>query len=104
MNKIKPNCVHSLNQSMEILNTGHLVPCTHMGTPHGYRDPIMVKLMEKTKLSDYNSIEDIISQPEWIQYFENLKKNIGPEACFYYCNATNNIRGEHSKIIEIAAI
>ena len=102
MSEIVPKCIEDLGFRMAITNKGHLVPCPQMATPHGYRDPIISELMKKTKLSDYDSIEKIISQPEWIQYFENLKKNIAPTACFYYCNKTNNYRGTHSRKIMFA--
>lgn len=76
--------------TMMVTNTGHLMPCAQLNVGDGIRDPEIQELMKYTKISDYDSLDDIISHPKWIEHFENLKKNIAPDRCFYCCKADNN--------------
>jgi hypothetical protein len=87
--ELDPDCLRNLDLSMMVTNTGHLLPCSQLNVGQSMRDPKLQELMKYTKLSDYNSIEDITSHPKWLAHFKNLKKNIAPDRCFFCCQAGN---------------
>jgi len=93
--QLDPDCLRNLDLTMMITNTGHLLPCGQLNVGQGVRDPKVQELMKYTKLSDYDSLNDLVSHPKWIEHFANLEKNIGPDRCFYCCRADNNFN-KHS--------
>lgn len=94
--KLDPDCLKDQGGlSMMVTNTGHLMPCGQLNVGQGIRDPKIQELMKYTKISDYDSLDDITSHPKWIEHFENLKNHIGPDRCFYCCKADNHFN-KHS--------
>ena len=88
--ELDPHCLKAPGLTMMISNTGHLFPCGQLNVGQGIRDPKVKELMKYTKVSNYKSLDEIISHPKWIEHFANLQKNIGPDRCFYCCQAGNN--------------
>lgn len=68
-----------------VTNQGVLVPCCRFDDPATMDDPEMKPLIEASKISENNTIDDILKKKEWKQFTDNLSKNIGPNACLATC-------------------
>ncbi len=68
-----------------VTNQGVLVPCCRFDDPATMGDPKMKPLIEASKISENNTIDDILKKKEWKQFVDNLSKNIGPNACLTTC-------------------
>lgn len=68
-----------------VTNQGVLVPCCRFDDPATMDDPEMKPLIEVSKISENNTIDDILKKKEWKQFADNLSKNIGPNACLTTC-------------------
>ena len=73
MIKLAPKCLTG-HQSVAYTNRGHLIPCCYCDTINSYRDPRFKKLLAVSKVSEHESIEDIVMQDEWLDFEENLRK------------------------------
>ena len=71
---MKPKCMNGTIQAA-VTNRGHLIPCCYCDTINSYRDPKFKKLLAVSKVSEHESIEDIIMQDEWLEFEENLRMN-----------------------------
>lgn len=81
--ELDPKCFKK--QQMAVTNRGHLIPCCYCDTKHTMDDPEFQKLLAVSKISDYNSISDILATEEWKEFEYNLRQNIGPRACQTIC-------------------
>jgi len=75
-------------------NRGHLIPCCYCDTPETEKDINYQKLLKVSKISDYDNIEEIYLNKEWVEFVENLRNNIGFHACYLTCRKNkdpNNI-------------
>ena len=59
-------------------------------------DPEMKPLIEASKISENNTIDDILKKEEWKQFADNLSKNIGPNACLTTCAKTK----KYTQVVE----
>jgi len=82
--ELDPLCIKG-KISMAITNRGELIPCCRCDDPHTINDPEFQKLLKVSKISDYDNIDEILKNKEWKEFEENLKNNIGPQACWYTC-------------------
>ena len=60
-------------------------------------DWLFLKLLKVSKVSEHNSIKDIVLSDEWLEFCENLKKDIAPEQCFKTCG-TKEVRAEPLRV------
>jgi hypothetical protein len=67
---------------MAMTNRGHLIPCCYMDTIASMKTEHMQKLLKVSKVSEHNSIKDIVLSDEWLEFCENLKKDIAPTSMF----------------------
>lgn len=84
---IRPKCFTG-EQSVAYTNRGHLIPCCYCDSHRTMDDPRFQKLLEQSKVSEHETIEDIIMQPEWLKFEENLrlqKIDDLPWACINTC-------------------
>ena len=70
---LRPKCLTG-EQSYAYTNRGHLIPCCYCDTINSYKDPNFKKLLAVSKVSEHESIEDIIMQNEWLEFEENLRE------------------------------
>lgn len=84
--KLDPMCIKG-EIAMAVTNRGELIPCCRCDDPHTTNDPKFKKLLEASKISDYDSIDEILKTKEWKRFFKNLQNNKGPNACWYTCQA-----------------
>lgn len=84
MKKLDPKCLKGTMQ-VAMTNRGELIPCCYCDTRKTLADPEFQNLVKVSKISDYEKIEDIYETKEWKNFADNLKKNIGPWACWATC-------------------
>jgi len=82
--ELDPQCING-TIAYAVTNRGHLIPCCRCDDPQTMNDSEFQKLLSVSKISDYNSINEILQTKEWIEFEENLKNNKGPHACFHTC-------------------
>jgi hypothetical protein len=81
---LDPQCIKG-TMAFAITNRGHLIPCCRCDDPPTMNDPEFQKLLAVSKISDYNSIEEILKTTEWIEFEKNLKEHKGPQTCYNTC-------------------
>lgn len=82
--KLQPLCFKDF--SMSITNEGYLVPCCYCDDPPTMEDPEFKKLLAVSKIKDYDNLEDIFYNKEWIDFYKKLENNIAPcDACLSVC-------------------
>jgi hypothetical protein len=82
--ELDPQCFKG-TIAFAVTNRGHLIPCCRCDDPPTVRDPEFQKLLAVSKISDYNSIEEILATKEWLEFEENLRNHKGPDACIKTC-------------------
>ena len=92
----KPKCMRGEIQTA-FNNRGYLLPCCYCDHKTHLKTPQFQKLLKVSKVSEVDSIEDIIFSDEWREFEENLRteKNI-PEVCVKHCKdrGDDNIKRE----------
>lgn len=95
--ELEPQCLKKettekfINEmQVAIDNRGHLIPCCYCDTPNNNKDENYQKLLKVSKISDYDSIEEIYLNKEWTEFVENLKNNKGFYACHIVCKKRQN--------------
>jgi len=91
--KLDPICFRGTHM-MAITNTGYLLPCCYCDHPSTLEDIEFKKLLAVSKIEDYETIDEILSKKEWIDFEENLRNHKGAPACIEVCRVRedkNNI-------------
>lgn len=88
--KIEPKCCNNDIQ-FAITNRGHLVPCCYVDSYQGMKDPFFQKLLTVSKITDYDSLEEILQTKEWKE-LEQILLGDGPypSVCAHICKKRNN--------------
>ncbi len=82
--ELDPKCFKD-DMSFAVTNRGHLIPCCQCDDLMTMNDPEFQKLLAVSKISEHESIDAILRQKEWTQFFEDLKNHKGPDACRRIC-------------------
>ena len=69
---------------------GRLLPCCKVDDIGNYGDSMYYEMLEASKISDYDSIEDMLNTDVWKKFFENLKNNKGMNRCHDMCSCDSN--------------
>ena len=74
---LEPRCMPakgSIEKRMQaaITNRGELIPCCWIDQPNVLDHPIMKKMLKVSKISEHDSIEDILLTDEWKEFAKNL--------------------------------
>ena len=83
--EIDPKCVTGIQDAFGLTNKGELIPCCWCDTSKVRNNPAYQRLLAVSKIADYDSIEEIVLQDEWIEFQNNLKNNVGFEVCYTIC-------------------
>ena len=83
--EIDPKCLNGQQEAFAITNRGELIPCCWLDTGHQRKQEAYMKLVWASNIADYDSIEEILLQDEWIEFYENLKKGRGFSICHLVC-------------------
>ena len=100
--KLDPKCMRKRNSISSIMdpavtNRGHLVPCCFIDQQEELDDPIMKKMLKVSKISEHNSVEDILYSDEWKEFAKNLaERNIDKimPVCILHCNKGRGVKTE----------
>ena len=87
--KLDPKCLKDATQ-LPITNEGQLIPCCYLDSGHTRGNPLYEKLLQASKISDYETIDEILNTLEWKEFEENLKIDIGPPACVNTCRVRDS--------------
>lgn len=90
MDKLDPQCFKN-KIAFAVTNRGELIPCCRCDDPKTINDPEFKKLLKVSKISNYNTIEDILTTPEWINFEKDLRNNKGPDACWHTCRSNKRL-------------
>tara|TARA_E500000178_G_C16693461_1_gene604814 strand:+ start:212 stop:550 length:339 start_codon:yes stop_codon:yes gene_type:complete len=90
---LEPRCMPahgSIEKRMQaaMTNRGELIPCCWMDQSSALEHPVMKEMLKVSKISDYNSIEDILLTKEWQDFARNLaEKNLKKviPTCITHC-------------------
>ena len=82
--ELDPKCIKG-EIPFAITNRYQLIPCCRLDDLVNANDPEYLKLLSVSTISDENTIEQILSSTEWIDFVNNLKNNKGPAECFRTC-------------------
>lgn len=82
--QLDPLCFKG-QMAFAVTNRGELIPCCRCDEPDTINDPEFQELLKVSKISDHNSVKDILSTKPWKRFYKNLKRNIGPKACWRTC-------------------
>ena len=113
VNKFKPICLskgdgNTVREGFAHCARGYLIPCCLLDIPNT-QDPLYNNLLqEHLKISNNESIEDILFSDEWITFGEAVVKGANeglehaPECCQEICGPERPIQlvGNHSEIVE----
>lgn len=83
--ELDPKCLNGKQNSFAITNRGELIPCCWLDTTYNRTDHDYMALVLASNINDYDSIDEILLQPEWIEFKENLKRNKGFNICHLVC-------------------
>ncbi len=90
---LEPRCMPakgSIERRMQaaITNRGELIPCCWFDQTRAREDPVIRQMYKVSKISEHNSIEDILKTKEWQEFAKNLaEKNLNKvrPICIYHC-------------------
>ena len=85
--KMKPKCMNGTIQAA-VTNRGHLIPCCYCDEDWALRTPQLKRIVEVSKISEHDTIEDILFSKPWLDFEENLRtNNINeiPKICIDHC-------------------
>jgi len=97
--ELDPACIKG-EIGFAITNRYQLIPCCRLDDLVNHNDPEYLKLLSVSTISDENTIEQILSSTEWIDFVNNLKNNKGPAECFRTC-AKNKLESKKRIIYTI---
>ena len=107
---LEPRCMPKhgsieYRMSPAMTNRGELIPCCWMDQAKALKHPIMKQMLKVSKVSDYNSIEEILLTKEWQQFAKDLaEKNIDKvvPVCSTHCKKRTG--RDRTKIEEIDGV
>ncbi len=102
--ELEPRCMlegTERRQQAAVTNRGHLIPCCWVDQPENLAHPIMVEMLKVSKISEVESIEEILLSEPWQKFAKNLaEKNLDQvlPVCIMHCNKAN--KGKNRQKIE----
>ena len=96
--KFKPKCMDGSMQTA-VTNRGYLIPCCYIDERIGLESPPIKKLLEVSKISEVEDIEEILFSKPWMKFEEDLRTENWPEIpgiCKHHCQVRgdDNIKTE----------
>ena len=70
--KMKPKCMNGTIQAA-VTNRGHLIPCCYCDEDWALKTPQLKRIVEVSKISEHDTIEDILFSKPWLDFEENLR-------------------------------
>ena len=90
---LEPRCMAPKNSiekrmSPAVTNRGELIPCCWMDQKSSLEHPVMQKMLKVSKISENDTIEDILFSDEWQEFAKNLaERNLDKvvPTCITHC-------------------
>lgn len=82
-----PKCLDKRQEVFAINNRMELMPCCWVDPASHKAEPELLALMAVSKISDYDSIEEILLTDEWVQFVKDLRQGKGLKKCHETCKA-----------------
>lgn len=83
--ELDPKCLNGQQEAFAITNRGELIPCCWLDTGLSRDDLDYEALALASNINDYDSIDEILLQPEWIEFRKNLRNGKGFKFCHLQC-------------------
>lgn len=83
-------CMDDRQQAFAITNLGQLIPCCWLDNQDNRKDLEYQQLLMVSHVSDYDTIEEILTTDEWIKFYNNLKSGKGFPTCHNVCKARSS--------------
>ena len=71
--KFQPKCLTG-EESLAISNRNILLPCCYVDNQGFVKRPELEALIEVSNINDHTSLEDIVKQKEWLEFYKLLVK------------------------------
>jgi len=85
MSKLDPKCLNEGQPAFGFTNRGEVIPCCWLDTDRNRDNQEYQKLIKVSNIEDYDSVEEIFLNDEWIEFFKNLAKGKGFPQCHSIC-------------------
>jgi len=82
--KLDPKCLKG-EIGHAVTNRGELIPCCRCDEPETLNDSEFQKLLAVSRITDHDSIKDILKTKQWKRFYKNLQNHMGPAACYKTC-------------------
>lgn len=83
--ELNPKCLTEKQDSFGLTNRGELIPCCWTDTQINNNYEPFWQLTQVSKIEDFNSIEEILDQDEWKNFYKDLMNNKGYPMCHWVC-------------------
>ena len=83
--ELDPKCITGAQEAFAITNRGEVIPCCWLDTSAQKTEIDYGMLTLASNLDDYDSIEEILLQDEWVEFRNNLRKGKGFAICHHVC-------------------
>jgi hypothetical protein len=83
--ELDPKCISGSQEAFAITNRGEVIPCCWLDTSIQRKDMDYGMLTLASNLDDYDSIDEILLQDEWVQFRNNLRQGKGFALCHHVC-------------------
>ena len=83
--ELDPKCLDDRQPAFGMTNRGELIPCCWMDNKTNRYDKDYQKLLKVSKISDYDSIDELLLTDEWIQFAKNIANGKGFVWCHHVC-------------------
>ena len=83
--EIDAKCMDHRQPAFGITNLNQLIPCCWCDNNDNRKDINYQKLLMASNISDYDSIEEILTTDEWMDFYAGLKENRGFAVCYHVC-------------------
>ena len=83
--ELNPKCLTEKQDAFGLTNRGELIPCCWADTQSNDEYEPFWQLTQVSKIEDFNSIEEILEQDEWKNFYKDLMNNKGLPICHWVC-------------------
>ena len=83
-----PKCL-SGEQQVGHTARGYILPCCWWDRPDLFNNEIKDLVQEKFKLTNVDSVAQIVESDEWKKFYADLAVGKAPSLCHTYCNGVN---------------
>jgi len=83
--ELDPKCLNGGQEAFAITNRGEVIPCCWLDTSVQKKEVDYGMLALASNLDDYDSIEEILLQDEWVEFRNNLRQGKGFGICHLVC-------------------